>query len=79
MRHHNHVQAYIFDKNVFTKRQVDQFLSRNNIQKLKPIHTTMRYYRVRVEQPDYKKFFYRTITISKGIKMIYAYYFNFLE
>jgi hypothetical protein len=73
MRHYNHAQAYIFDKTMFTIRQVNQFLQRNNIEKLKPIHTTMRYYRVRVAQPDYKHYFYKTITISKGIKMIYAY------
>jgi len=72
MRHYNHAQAYIFDKNIFTIRQVNHFLQRNNIEKLKPIHTTRQYYRIRVTEPDYKHYFYKTITLNKGIKMIYA-------
>ena len=69
----SHIQALIFSKEKFTRRQVNNWLVRNNIQKLKPIHTTFKTYRVRLLQPNYNKYYYRTGTLQQGLKCVYEF------
>lgn len=69
------MQALLFKKEHFTKRQVQQFLRRHNIVPLKAIHTTNKYYRVRLLQPIYDNHhYYRTGHLTAGIDCIYEFY-----
>ena len=67
------VQALLFRKQYFTIHEVNQFLRRNNIQPIKDIHTTNTYYRCRLLQPNYKKYYYRIGNITKGIDCIFEF------
>ena len=67
------IQALLFHKEYFTIPEVNQFLRRNNIQPIKDIHTTNTYYRCRLIQPDYKKYYYRIGNITKGIDCIFEF------
>ena len=69
------IQALMFDKNYYNKRQVQQFLKRNNITPLKAIHTTNKYHRVRLLQPIYDNHhYYRTGHLTTGIDCIYEFF-----
>ena len=67
------IQAFLFSRDEYTKRDVHNFLRRNNIIPIKPIHTTQKYYRCRMIQPNYKKYQYKFGHISKGLDVIYQF------
>ena len=67
------IQALLFRKDHYSKRQVHQFLRRNNIIPLKGIHSTNTYHRVRLITPDYYRHYYRTGHIATGIDCIYEF------
>jgi hypothetical protein len=70
----SHIQALLFNRDVFSVRQANNFLIRNNIEKLKPFHITNKYIRARLLTPNYKKYQYRKGTIAHGIDCIYEFH-----
>ena len=67
------IQALLFNKDYFTVRQANEFMSRNNFYKIKPYHITKKYIRARLLQPDYKKYYYRLGNIAKGVDCIFEF------
>jgi len=65
------IQAIIFNKNYYTKRQCNQWLKRHNIVKLKPIHETLNYYRCRIQEPNKYLYNYRIRKIADHIKAVF--------
>ena len=64
------IQALLFDKNYYNKRDIKAFLKRHNFVPCKEIHETKKYYRQRLIQPNYKKFKYRFYNIKIGLDAI---------
>lgn len=64
------VQAFLFDKNQFNPEQVKEWIKDHEYSLKKSIHETEGYLRARIMNPNEKKYDYRTIDISKGIKGI---------
>ena len=67
------IQALLFDKKYFNVRQANAFLKRNNFEKIKPLHTTNKYIRARLIEPNYKKYIYRKGNITPGIDCVYQF------
>ena len=67
------IQAILFDKNYYNIRQANAFVKRNKFEKLKPLHTTNKYIRARLIEPNYKKHEYRKGSITKGIECIFKF------
>ena len=67
------IQALLFDKKYFNVRQANAFLKRNNFEKIKSLHTTNKYIRARLMEPNYKKYIYRLGNITLGIDCIYQF------
>lgn len=66
------IQPLLLDKDYYTGRQVIQFLHRNNITPTKPIHTTNKYYRCRLIEPQYgNRYYYRKGTLTEGLDCVY--------
>ena len=53
------IQSLLFDKNYYTKTQVNQWLRRHNITPIKHIHITKNFYRSRLKTTNYNKYCYR--------------------
>jgi len=64
------VQAVLFPKN-FTILQIKNFLNEHNLKPLKPIHETMRFKRVRILEPNFKR--YSTKQLPNGVDLILGY------
>ena len=69
------MQAIIFDKNKYTKRQADQWLKKHNKHPISS-RVTKNFYRYRMFEPV-KGRKYRLKTITDGIKIVLS--LNFLE
>ena len=69
----SNIQSLLFDRTVFTKRDVENFLKRNNILPIKPMHITQKYYRCRLLNPNYSKFYYRIGSIAKGLDVTFEF------
>ena len=67
------IQAYLFSKDVYTKRDVKHFLERNNIIPIKHMHITKNYYRIRVLTPNYRKYEYRIGRLAFGLDCIFEF------
>ena len=67
------IQALLLNKDYYTKRDITNFLRRNNIQPIKAIHVTNKYYRCRLITPNYKKYYYRIGTLKQGLDCIYQF------
>jgi len=67
------IQAIIFKKDYFTKREVDQWLNRHNLVRIKPLHETLNYLRARLRVVDEDRFNYRIKALNKGIKYVLQY------
>ena len=67
------IQAIIFNKNHYTKRQADAWLKRHNLRRIKPIHETLSYYRCRIQEPNKYLYYYRIKDLHKGIKAVLQY------
>ncbi len=67
----NEKQAILFNKNKWTEPEVEQYLLDNNIHKIKPIHVTDNFYRVRLHVPNFRQYF--TTKEKKGIKYVIGY------
>ena len=65
------LQALLFLKSYYNKNQAKNYLKRHNIIPIKDIHTTNKYYRCRLIEPNYKKCIYRNITT--GIDCIFEF------
>lgn len=66
------LQAILFDKNKYTLNSATKWLQSNKYYPLK-YHVTDHYIRARLHEPDYKKYQYRTINLTKNIKAITMY------
>ena len=64
------IQAVIFDKHLYTKRQCDAWLRHHNLRKIKPTHETLNYFRCRIREPNESLYHYRTRNIHNGIKIV---------
>ena len=67
------IQSLLFNRDHYTLAEVRRFLDRNQIYPIKPIHATNRYYRCRLLNPNYKRYYYRIGTISKGLDAIFEF------
>ena len=67
----SHIQAFLLNKEYYTKLDLTNFLRRNDIQPIKAIHVTNKYYRCRLITPNYKKYYYRIGTLKPGLDCIY--------
>ena len=67
------IQALLFDKNYYNKRDIKEFIKRHNIVPCKEIHETKTYYRQRLLTPNYRKFKYRFHNIKTGLDAILQY------
>ena len=65
------IQAILFSRNKYTKRDVHNFLKRNNIIPIKAIHATQKYFRCRLIEPNYKKYDYKFGSITNGVNCIF--------
>ena len=64
------IQAVLFPKH-YSLLQIRNFLNEHNLKKLKPIHETMRFKRVRILEPTFKK--YSTKRLSNGVDLVIGY------
>ena len=67
------IQALLFSKSYYNKNQVKNYLKMHNIIPIKDIHTTNKYYRCRLIEPNYKKYIYRKGNITTGIDCIFEF------
>ena len=66
------IQAILFDRDYFNVKQVNEFMKRNKLTKIKPYHLTKNI-RARLLTPNYKKYYYRIGTIDPHIDVIYEF------
>ena len=66
------IQAVIFNKHIYTKRQADSWLKRRNLIRVKPFHETLNYFRARIREPNKYLYNYITHNLHSGIKIIIA-------
>lgn len=75
--HSGEIQSVLFDKNFYTPDEAKKEFKElgYELPKGKLPHVTQRFIRMRVEQPDYEKYDYRTVWFSDdgSIRAIYAY------
>jgi hypothetical protein len=64
------IQAVLFPKH-YSLLQIRNFLNEHNLKQLKPIHETMRFKRVRILEPTFKK--YSTKRLSNGVDLVIGY------
>ena len=64
------IQAVIFDKHLYTKRQCDTWLRHHGLNRIKEIHETLNYFRCRIRPVNQNLYNYRTRNIHNGIKII---------
>lgn len=51
------IQAIIFDKKYWTKKEAKEWLAKNNFKPIKKVHTTKNFHRYRINEPNqYRKF-----------------------
>jgi len=65
----SHIQAIIFNKLYFTKRQADHWLKRHDFERIKPLHETVHYYRARLKEPN-TRYEYRIKSLTRGVKAV---------
>lgn len=66
------LQAILFDKDYYTKKEAKKWLSENNYIPIKPVHETSHFYRYRIHKPVFDSYF--TKEVSPGIKIVIGYY-----
>jgi len=66
----SHVQAVIFDNDVFKSENAREWLKKHYLRPIKPVHLTENYWRYRIQEPNYEVYRYITHTIDNGIKFI---------
>ena len=66
------IQAVIFDKHLYTKRQCHTWLRHHGLNRIKNIniHETLNYFRCRIREPNESLYHYRTRNIHNGIKIV---------
>ena len=64
------IQAVLFPKH-YSLLQIRNFLNEHNLKQIKPIHETMRFKRVRILEPTFKK--YSTKRLSNGVDLVIGY------
>ena len=64
------IQAVLFPKH-YSLLQIRNFLNEHNLKQLNPIHETMRFRRVRILPPNFKK--YSTKRLSNGVDLVIGY------
>lgn len=69
----SNLQAIIFKKNDYTKRQAEMYLRRHKYKPIKAVHETLNYYRYRLKQPDENNYNYRLMKFAPGIKAVIEY------
>ena len=52
------IQAVLFDKSYWTTNQARNYLNKNGYIPIKRVHTTDKYHRWRLLEPNYKKYDY---------------------
>ena len=67
------IQALLFDKNYYNKRDIKSFLKIHNFVPCKKINETKTLYRQILIKPNYKKFKYRLYNIITGLDAIVKY------
>jgi len=60
------IQSVRFNKKYFTYNQACNWLKKYKIKPIKPVDETKNWYRFRIEEPDYKNYYYRTKVVEKG-------------
>ena len=65
------LQAIIFRKDKYNRRQAESWLRRNNYKRIKPFHETLHYLRARLKEPNDKKYDYRLIQFGDYIKAVF--------
>ena len=63
------IQAIIFRKDKYNRRQADSWLRRHNYVRTKPIHSTLHYLRARLKEPN-QRYEYRLIKFGDDIKAV---------
>jgi hypothetical protein len=58
------LQAVLFNRYDWTISKIRKFLERNKMTPIKPIHTTVNYYRVRLIEPKKRSHEFRLITLQ---------------
>lgn len=61
------IQAVLFPKH-FSILEIRKFLNDHHLHQLKPIHETVRFKRVRIKEPNYKR--YTTKRLSNGVDLV---------
>lgn len=67
------IQSILFDKNKFNKKKSLLFIKKHDLKPIKEPHITNKYIRIRLHNPDYKNFSYKTKTATDGVKFIIGY------
>lgn len=67
------IQSILFDRNIYDKKQSLLFLKKHDLKALKSPHITKKYIRIRLHNPNYKKYSYRTKTATNGVKFVIGY------
>jgi len=62
------IQAILFDKNKWNLEKVENYIKQKNIVKIKPVHETSNYYRVRLHLPNFDN--YITTHEKNGIRYV---------
>lgn len=66
------IQAVLFDKDMYNTSKARYWMKSHDIQPIKRVHETKRYYRYRINDPkDFNRF--RTKLIDSGVKFIFGY------
>jgi hypothetical protein len=69
----SNIQAVLFDIQKFNEKDINDWLKKNNFKKIKKIHKTKKYLRVRIVDPKrFKKF--RIKKTKTGIDFIIGFY-----
>jgi hypothetical protein len=64
------IQAVLLDKNKFTLVQAKKYIHDHKYKPIKAPHITDQFIRFRLVTPNYKKFIYRIMDLSDGVKAI---------
>lgn len=62
------IQSILFNNKKWSELEVENYIRENNIKKLKPIHSTDNYFRVRVHKPEFDS--YMTTHEKNGIRYV---------
>lgn len=63
------LQAVLFPKKAFTKKEANKWLKEHNIKKMKPLHETENEYRARIMSPNKKGKYYSNV-LSNGVILV---------